>query len=350
MNKKEQRIRNRLKVGMVLKNYIEMCKIIEVEPTRGNGRKYHIREFERYCLFAKEDGKHAMTIIDVYGKPLPKIDNRGKHLQKYDDLFDNFILYKLIENEGHIAESYSGLMKYQFNFFTSENEKLFNVGYREYAKTHDMSRGLVMMYQKKAKNVINSALNTSLNRLQRQDIVKWSKEILVRDKTLDETYADKIYKEIIKKEEERVYEKLEIKSSSRILTNINRRFKKEVCKALDILNYYWVYDIKLIDKDIKQEDIKVNKNELVKRFIESTIENTKNSQITSERGIKYKPYSHPKFEQDIFKLTNLLWQIPTNCKKGYSFIEDTHISVGADDNTDNFNSFDDCVCYLNNAL
>ena len=348
MNKKEQRIKGKLKVGMVLKNYIEICKIIEVEPTRGNGRKYHIREFERYCSYKRSGHKYIIT--KIYDKVLPAIDNRGKHLQKYDNLFDNLILSKLVECKGHIVESYSGLVKYQFDFFTSENEKLFNIGYREYAKTHNMSRGLVMMYQKKTKNVISSALNTSLNRLQRQDMVKWSKEILIRDRALDETYADEIYKRIIKNEEERVYKKLKIKSSNRIITNINRKFKKEVCKALDILNYYWVYDIRLINKDIKQENIKVNKDELVKRFIESTIENTKNSQITSENGIKYKPYSHSKFAQDIIKLTNLLWQIPAICKKEYSFVKEICCNIKVDDNTDDFYSFDDYVCYLNDTL
>lgn len=108
LNEKEQRIKEKLKAGMVLKDYIEMCKIIEVEPTKGNGRKYHIRELERYCSFVKEDRKHAMTITNVYEKPLPKIDNRGKHLQKYREKLKKeaklrkssrgFFVYKIIKN------------------------------------------------------------------------------------------------------------------------------------------------------------------------------------------------------------------------------------------------------------
>lgn len=304
----EKRIRDKLKSNPIIKNYIEICKILEVEPTKGKGRKYHIQELERYCNYKKEG--HKFIIREVFDEPLPKIDNRGKHLQKYDDLFDNLIIEKLIEYDGHIVDSYSSLMKYHFNFFNEEYEKLYKVGYARYSQIHTISKGLVMTYQQKIKEVIETALKTSLNRLQRQGIIKYYARVLVKDRNLDETYADKLMLSKIKKEEAKAYEKLNMTPFQRVNPQKNRQFKNEVQKSLQIASYYNVYDIKLIKHDL---EIKTDEKELISRFIKSVARNTRNKTNQNEFGEKYCPYSFPKFDEDIDKLTRLLWKLP----KGY---------------------------------
>ncbi len=70
-----------LEVGQIFKNYKEICKWLKVEPTTGKGKKYHLREFERYCNYHKEGQK--FIIDEVYKNPSSKIDNRGGNNIKY---------------------------------------------------------------------------------------------------------------------------------------------------------------------------------------------------------------------------------------------------------------------------
>lgn len=75
-----------LYIGRVFKNYKIICEWLGVKPTKGKGRQYHIREFERYCKYHTEGQKYI--IDEVYKKPLPKVDgrvnNKGGNNIKYD--------------------------------------------------------------------------------------------------------------------------------------------------------------------------------------------------------------------------------------------------------------------------
>lgn len=65
-----------LKVGMILKNYKELCSVLEIEPTKkaNNQRLSQFKELDRYCKYHKEGHK---IIIDVIFKEVKeKVDKR----------------------------------------------------------------------------------------------------------------------------------------------------------------------------------------------------------------------------------------------------------------------------------
>lgn len=63
-----------LELGMVVKNYKEMCGILIEEVTDGNSKKAQLKEWARYFLWEKKGQK--FIILDVYDEPLPKDDGR----------------------------------------------------------------------------------------------------------------------------------------------------------------------------------------------------------------------------------------------------------------------------------
>ena len=61
-----------LKEGLIIKNYKVLCEeYLGVKPTKGNGRKYHFKELERYCEYHKEGQK--IIIDNVYKDKKEKV-------------------------------------------------------------------------------------------------------------------------------------------------------------------------------------------------------------------------------------------------------------------------------------
>ncbi len=65
---------SKLELGMVVKNYREMCKILGEEVCGGDSKKAQLKEWARYFLWEKKGQK--FIILDIYDEPLPKEDGR----------------------------------------------------------------------------------------------------------------------------------------------------------------------------------------------------------------------------------------------------------------------------------
>ena len=64
-----------LDLGMVVKNYREMCRILGEEICDGNSKKAQLKEWARYFLWEKKGQK--FIILDIYDNPLSKEDGRA---------------------------------------------------------------------------------------------------------------------------------------------------------------------------------------------------------------------------------------------------------------------------------
>lgn len=63
-----------LSVGLVIKNYKELCKLLNQEPTTGNSKKSQHKEWLRYFEYEKERQKYIIT--EIYINPLEINDKR----------------------------------------------------------------------------------------------------------------------------------------------------------------------------------------------------------------------------------------------------------------------------------
>lgn len=298
--------------GQIFKSYREFCKELELKVLGGNAKLSQMKEIERHIKLRNQGYK--LIVEEIYIEPLPKEDgrvNNGGNISntKYDELMDVIITNLLVNNGGEIEESYTYLMNDYLKFFTSEYKKLYNVGYKRYSEINSMSKGLVMTYQQKMNKVVNGCFLTTLNRLKRNKIITYEKKTVILGKNFKKTYADKEMLKKIKEYQNKVC--VEMDTTHYIRNNnptINKEFKIRVCKYLNISRYWNVLSFKLIDKDT--EVVEEDYEELIRRFIKSTIENTQDKQSTNSQGDRYKPYSFTKFDENIDRLVKLIWRLP----------------------------------------
>lgn len=129
-----------LKEGQVVKNYKELCLLIEEENLAGNSKKSQLKEFERFIKYHKEGNK--FVIEEIYEEPLEKIDNRGNKngeksnsYKKYNNLKitseedNNYgVYYILKDNDIYIGSTIQGFRK-RFQEHKNGYDKLMNHTY-----------------------------------------------------------------------------------------------------------------------------------------------------------------------------------------------------------------------------
>ena len=71
------KIIERLEVGMVLKNYKELCEVLEVEVKHGNGKISQLKDFKQYFDWTKQGQK--ITITEIYNTVQEREPGRGQH-------------------------------------------------------------------------------------------------------------------------------------------------------------------------------------------------------------------------------------------------------------------------------
>lgn len=64
----------KIKVGMIIKNYRELCSLLDIKVSGGNARKLQLAEFERYIKYHKVGNK--FIIDEVFKVEKEKVDKR----------------------------------------------------------------------------------------------------------------------------------------------------------------------------------------------------------------------------------------------------------------------------------
>ena len=96
--------------GQIIKNYKELCDILEIKPRNGKGRILNHKEFDRHFSYDKDGHKYIIT--SIYKVPKDRIDKRSRRFGgnnlKYKDIlspkelsneFDGFYVYRHMIND-----------------------------------------------------------------------------------------------------------------------------------------------------------------------------------------------------------------------------------------------------------
>lgn len=91
-----------LEIGMVVKNYKEMCGILNEQICEGNSKKAQLKEWSRYFVWEKKGQK--FIILDIYDEPLSKKDGRqNKNLYVQ---YIEVILMKILSKQKNTREPF----------------------------------------------------------------------------------------------------------------------------------------------------------------------------------------------------------------------------------------------------
>ena len=176
-----------LEIGMVVKNYKELCKLLGLKPTSGQARQNQITWIEDYVKYEKQG--HKFIIKDVYKdiEIVPMKDNRGGDMSdsEHIEYIEKLILDLLAYNEGEQEQKGKG------QIFLSKTKMfealaMVNAGYgASSARTQklsilmDMNELNIEEWFNSTSSMLERNLNKALNSLEKQYLIYWSKKIAI---------------------------------------------------------------------------------------------------------------------------------------------------------------------------
>jgi len=178
----EDIIKIKLSIGMTIKNYKEMCFILEEKEKKGKSRILQIENWERYFKWHK-DGQNFI-IDEVFDMPIEKIDNRGKtenNKAKYLTNIESLILNLLVQG---------GSLGYG-KVFLSKNKilrelKMINNNYAfcklrlpKLSEFMNIDNEVIKEWYDSTSRMLESNLDSALKNLESQSLIFWSKEITI---------------------------------------------------------------------------------------------------------------------------------------------------------------------------
>ena len=268
---------NNLQEGQIINNYKELCSILEIKATSGNGKVKQMEELSLYVNFHKEGYK---IIIDkIIETPVITLDEILKNKNnKYITLVANIILEYLYNEPTELKEI--PLLRFmELLGLTNTNYKNGGRYKKELSQLYDIKIFSIYYFYSNTKNQFKQLIERCLNNLQKRSILFWTRCIVIveKHKNDDGTYststrkADKEEtKEIINTQKEAL-EYLKIDSMSQLI--YDRKAMKEFNDILNKelgYNYFYAYDVIVGNRAIKIEYDKIVKQQINKLMVIKT--------------------------------------------------------------------------------
>ncbi len=179
-----------LKVGQVIKNYKELCSLLEVCTCDGNSRKSQLKEFERFFSYNKKG--HKYIIEKIHDKPLNKETNSKI---KYIDYIITLILDLLAQANpiGQLFISKNRLLRELK--MVNENYTYCKYNPIKLSQIIDISVQDIEEWYESTDATLERNLETALKRLRSRALVDWQKSmtlIVVVDDRRDKLTSKKI--------------------------------------------------------------------------------------------------------------------------------------------------------------
>lgn len=167
-----------LELGMVVKNYREMCKILNEQICGGDSKKAQLKEWARYFLWEKKGQK--FIILDIYDEPLPKEDgrtNRNIYVQ-----YIGVILTKILAKQKNSKEPFYITTNQMWKLLGMINNNYKNISLDELndrileydIKSFDMKK-----FYQRCNQRLREILFSSLNRLEDRALIKYEIETVI---------------------------------------------------------------------------------------------------------------------------------------------------------------------------
>lgn len=311
-----------LKEGMIIKNYKELCRLLNEGVKTGNAKKAQLKEMDRYFKYTKEGNKFIVQTI--YKEPLNKIDNRQLGNNSiYSEDIQELILFTLAQHkDDEVCWSCSKFLKELA--MVNNNYSICRKNIPQFSKIIDMEESYIYDFYNTAHKNLRIKLETALNCLMRyKKLLIWKPIMMVYKEIinieLNEFGTPKIKNGEVSYIKNKTFEKA-TKQEEKLIISTERNvmidmgftdlrdvfingkydlFIKKVYKELkengNIYFYYYAYEITYNYDDIKKDIIgylgklftekQLNDN-LIKSFNKSAENRHKNSIKKIKEGNK----------------------------------------------------------------
>ena len=328
-----------LTVGKVIKNYKELCELLEIEAKKSgsNSHKAQQKEFNRYFEFEKQGHKYIIT--KIYENPKERIDNRmnGNNTVFADDI-EHLILNILAKSKDDTVTIARGQL-YKALSMCNENYLLGRSNISKLSEIIEIPKASIYEFYDNNSSKLRDTVERNLRRLRSRALITWkntttvavteidielnelgepiydkrTKSIRHKVKTIHRL-ADKFEEKLILKYEEEVLKEMGIDSIQKVfLLGKWKYFKQQVENKLrendtNIDYYYDSYTITFNNDSVKNyvkklsyNDIQDIKNNINHNMIESIKKSTmrRHDKACLESGLELNPFKQDKlFEQE----------------------------------------------------
>lgn len=293
-----------LEVGMVIKNYKELCKLLGEKEKAGNSRKAQLNDWTCYFKYHKEG--HKFVIDEIYEQPLISLKTGKNNI--YGELIQLLIIDMLLQNN----QTSTSMVLSKGSLYTKIGLVNQNYVVGKYHKNKlsnhlGIDKGIVLDFYRTHGNSLDKNVKRALNNLQDQRLIMFNMVHKVKLKDSNIVRMAKDYeKEQILKAEHLVLNKLGYKAVSDIRRSndwdkFKRQTKELIQEISDIEYYYLAYEMSvlleylpqakalLIEKISNHEDRELLKNELntlvKQRMLINTQRTIDNTKITDKYGM-----------------------------------------------------------------
>lgn len=295
-----------IKQDMKIKNYKELCKLLEINEVTSDSKKAQLKELERYCKYHKEGQK--FIIDEIYDEPKEKIDNRGGNNKVFSDDIEKLILHLLSTSKDECVNISRGKLYKTLNMI-NDNYLDARRNIPKLSELVELPKEFIYEFYDTSNVKLRGTIERNLRRLRSKALIMWELsttvakyEVVIEQDALGlpmtdskgrVKYSSKITHKVANEEEKKLI--LEIEREILESENINdlqevflkgkwKWFKTEVNNRLrsitNIQYYYDTYTITFNNDNVKKELTKLNyceKLELEKNINQNMVSSIKNS-------------------------------------------------------------------------
>lgn len=162
-----------LEVGQKIKNYKHLCEILEIAPSKGNGREYQIKRLENYVKFHKEG--HKFIIDEIYDNPKRCRTGNSKYSEEFSILMIN-MLYNNIDNKTMLVSK--GALYQAMNLINDNYRRCKqNIGWLSYLT--DVPKEHISHFYGEENRRIRELTERNLDKLKDESIIKYNEVTVV---------------------------------------------------------------------------------------------------------------------------------------------------------------------------
>lgn len=326
---------NNLIPGQTIKNYKELCSILNIKVAAGNTRTKQLKELEQYCSFYKDGNK--FIIDEIYKIPLEKIDKRKNNSPEYiyKDNIKTVILSLLLQHDlkqketcRNISNTYNINCTYNERFIISKSNLMkccgmfgeFYYTYLNKKSTLAEALGIKKLYVNDAYNcdfkTNGRIIDSALKQLSNERVIEYNNIYLFKtfadpENSIAEdnqisnflTAEHEVLKEMELKNLSLVYlKRRESEFESKVIKYLNERIINDEITCFDdeIISYNRLLNIRYANTNILletlqeqlQNNLQIDKQELKTKILHS-LENTltkvnqKSKHIQNKKGYDY---------------------------------------------------------------
>jgi hypothetical protein len=197
-----------LKLGQVIKNYKELCKILNEPEKTGNAKKAQVIDWERYFSYTKEGTK--FIINKIYDKPKEKKNSHSNNNIEYIKIIELLILDELAQskNKGKMFLSKNQTLK-ELNMINC-NYSVCNRRTLKVNKYTNIQPDTINEFYESANSTLTRNIEKALNNLRKQALIIWSTEIKIHKINTNKSQVNDVEKIVTYDEYDEEYTKYKI--------------------------------------------------------------------------------------------------------------------------------------------